>query len=147
MSLGKNIKELRRSTKLTQDELAGIINRRYNVKINKAMLSKWENDKEIPNLMSVKCLALFFGVTLDYLLDLSTNDQNPSNIMASMNQLNEEGQRKVIDYAEDLVASGKYSKPSSPLSPSRARKADKNADIETENIMNEFEKLRALSDD
>lgn len=113
MSLGSNIKELRHSTKLTQDELAGIINRRYDVKINKAMLSKWENDKEVPNLMSVKCLALFFGVTLDYLLDLSTDEQNPADILVIMNQLNDEGREKVLNYAKDLVSSGNYKNTSS----------------------------------
>ena len=113
MSLGSNIKELRHSTKLTQDELAGIINRRYDVKINKAMLSKWENDKEVPNLMSVKCLALFFGVTLDYLLDLSTDEQNPADILVIMNQLNDEGREKCLNYAKDLVSSGNYKNTSS----------------------------------
>ena len=113
MSLGSNIKELRHSTKLTQDELAGIINRRYDVRINKAMLSKWENDKEVPNLMSVKCLALFFGVTLDYLLDLSTDEQNPADILVIMNQLNDEGREKVLNYAKDLVSSGNYKNTSS----------------------------------
>lgn len=108
MSLGSNIKELRTASNLTQAGLAQTINRRYDVKINKAMLSKWENNREVPHLLYVKYLALFFGVTLDYLLDLPSSSKAP--ISALMEQLNDEGQEKVVGYASDLIASGKYHK-------------------------------------
>ncbi|OIS89554.1 transcriptional regulator [Bacillus licheniformis] len=55
--IGKKIRELRDKEKLSQSELA-----------NKGMISKWENELGDPSLESARYLALFFNVSLDYLI-------------------------------------------------------------------------------
>lgn len=55
-------KELRRSKGLTQVEFAQKIN------VDQSTISKWEQDKAIPDIQTLSQLADFFEVSVDYLL-------------------------------------------------------------------------------
>ena len=83
-------------------------------------VSKWECGRvdDIPT-SKIKALARLFGVAPSYLID----DDRDAVIMAApalpprlqaladaLEELNEEGQEKLVDYALDLVASGRYIK-------------------------------------
>ena len=59
--VGENLSELRKSKKLTQFELANKFN--YSDK----SVSKWENGDTLPDLDTLNELAMFYGVTLDFL--------------------------------------------------------------------------------
>ena len=61
--IAKNIQELRTENKLTQLELAGILN--YSDKA----ISKWERAEAIPDVTVLKRLADYFSVSVDYLLE------------------------------------------------------------------------------
>ncbi len=63
MSIGKNIKQLREQHNLTQEELAS------KIYVTRNAISKWENEKGIPSIDSLKELSDIFNVTLDMLLD------------------------------------------------------------------------------
>lgn len=80
-SFGKIIKELRTKRDLTLDELADEVNRKFGTAINKGMISKWENEISEPKLETVRYLASFFNVSLDYLIGLG-NQQEPETIAA-----------------------------------------------------------------
>lgn len=69
-SFGRVIKELRNRRGLTQLELAENLNKRFDSKINKGMVSKWENDIDEPRLETARQLALFFNTSLDYILGI-----------------------------------------------------------------------------
>lgn len=71
MTFGTRLKALRSEKNLTQSELVNEINQKYGTKINAAMWSKWENDKDTPSMDNVRILALYFDTTLDYLAELS----------------------------------------------------------------------------
>ena len=62
--IGKRINELRLEKKLTQKELANAVN------IGQASISEWEKGTHEPNATAIKILAVFFGVSADYLLGL-----------------------------------------------------------------------------
>ncbi|MEH2939054.1 helix-turn-helix domain-containing protein [Lawsonibacter sp. JLR.KK007] len=86
----------------------------------------------IPKGDTLQKLADYFGVSVDYLLGISDSawakaeqqirdTSSPSilgeplpedvqRVASSMEQMNEEGRGKVVDYAEDLEASGRYKK-------------------------------------
>lgn len=100
--IGKKIKELRKSHNLTLEELADILNKEYpdTINFNKGKISKWENDREEPRLSSVKILADYFDVPLDYFNGI---DIDQAEILTIFNQLDEDRQANVVDYATVLL--------------------------------------------
>lgn len=100
--IGDKIKELRKSHKLTLEELAENLNKKYpdTINFNKGKISKWENNKEEPRLSSVKILADFFSVSLDYF----NNEENERpQILSIYSQLEQPRQEKVLDYAKEQL--------------------------------------------
>lgn len=104
--IGNKIRELRKKHNLTLDELANNLNNRYpdTVNFNKGKISKWENDKEEPRLSSVRVLADYFDVPLDYF------NGNEAKILQIYNQLEEPKQEKVLDYAKEQLEEQNSSK-------------------------------------
>lgn len=100
--IGNRIKELRKSHNLTLEELADTLNKEYpdTINFNKGRISKWENNREEPRLSSVKVLADFFDVPLDYFNGI---DIDQAEILTIFNQLDEERQENVVDYATTLL--------------------------------------------
>lgn len=97
--IGNKIRELRKKHNLTLDELAKKLNNRYpdTMNFNKGKISKWENDKEEPRLSSVKILADYFNVPLDYF------NGNEAEILPIYNKLEKPRQEKVLSYAKDQL--------------------------------------------
>jgi len=62
MMIGSKIKELRIKHNLTQEQLAS------KLYVTRNAISKWETNKGIPNIESIKSLAKNFNVSLEYLL-------------------------------------------------------------------------------
>ena len=88
------------------------------VKITPATFSGWD-ESSIPRQATLLRIADYFGVTVEYLkgeekektptkVDDFTDDQK--RLVGLYNELNAEGREKLIDYADDLVESGKYKK-------------------------------------
>ena len=63
MTFGEKIKEARKKTGLSQEELAEIIG------ISRAAVAKWETDKGLPDIENLKAIAKLLDVSIDYLLD------------------------------------------------------------------------------
>lgn len=100
--IGNKIKELRKSHNLTLEELADVLNKKYpdTINFNKGKISKWENNREEPRLSSVKILADYFDVPLDYFNGI---DIDQAEILTIFNQLDEDRQANVVDYATALL--------------------------------------------
>lgn len=62
MNFGNKIKELRLKNHLSQEELA------EKIYVTRTAVSKWENDRGLPNLESLKCLSNLFEVSIDDLI-------------------------------------------------------------------------------
>ncbi len=62
MSLGERLSDLRERRSLTQKELAQLTN------ISRSRLSLYEINKREPDLATIRQLANFFNVTIDYLV-------------------------------------------------------------------------------
>lgn len=62
MDIGKNMYDLRKKNGITQETLA------FEMGVSVAAVSKWENDKALPDIIMLCQLADFFGVTTDELL-------------------------------------------------------------------------------
>ena len=75
-TFGIRFKEARKEKSLTQEQLAD----KFHLK--KSSISRYENDKQMPEVNLLKEFADFFGVTVDYLLgseSIKTEDLNTKN--------------------------------------------------------------------
>ncbi len=88
--------------------------------LNKSAFVNWGNRGNIPSGDVVAKIADYFHVSTDYLLG-RTDDPGPvgaaeepsplrSTLLHNFDQLNQEGQEKLVDTSDDMVSSGKYKK-------------------------------------
>lgn len=61
MNLAKNIKHFRKKNRLTQNELADLLN------VNRTTISKWELDKSQPSLELIQSMAKLFNISVSVL--------------------------------------------------------------------------------
>ncbi len=68
MTIGQNIKRLRKDRAIQQGELAQMVG------ASQMTVSNWERDKFYPSAISLICLADIFDITLDELVGRKMND-------------------------------------------------------------------------
>ena len=114
MSIGSRIKARREELGITQPELAKMIG------ATKGAIGNYESEKNSPKASMMYRLFDALKCVPNYLFqdELETQVADPHallerNLLTLFNKVNEEGQEKIIDYADDLVNSGKYMKKSS----------------------------------
>ena len=122
--LGKRIYNLRKAHGLTLEAVGQAVG------VGRSTVRKWENGI-IANMRrdKIKKLAVALGTTPSYIMGW-TDDPNDDGLSSdfipalspqlhalsdALDQLNEEGQEKLLDYAADLVAGGRYKKVSLSL--------------------------------
>ena len=69
IDIGSNIKELRLSKNMTQEQLA------EKMGVSSQAISKWENGVSAPDIQLLPELSVFFGVTIDELFTLSDKER------------------------------------------------------------------------
>jgi transcriptional regulator with XRE-family HTH domain len=75
---GNILKELRLNKKITLEQLAAEMNKKFDVKLTGSMICKWETDKAVPVYTHLKHLALYYNVSTDYLLDFNQEKEELS---------------------------------------------------------------------
>ena len=109
------LKELRKNSHKTQEEMAALIG------LTRGAYANIENGRREPDFDALNKFADFFGVSVDYLIGRDEQTPKPiaeasrdgltaeeASLLRNFRELNEEGQEKMLDYADDLVQSGKY---------------------------------------
>jgi transcriptional regulator with XRE-family HTH domain len=81
MPLGERLRLLRNEKGLTMDMLVYDINSKFNIELNKGLISKWENGVNEPSLRYAIYLAQYYDVSLDYLIGL-TDVKTPARLLA-----------------------------------------------------------------
>ena len=71
---GKILKELRERNGYSMDKLIELYNKRFNGKMNKSTLSRYENNLQEPMYTVVVNMAKLFDVSVDYLSGLTSNE-------------------------------------------------------------------------
>ena len=79
----QRIKELRTEKQLSLDMVVYDIKQKFNVELTKSHLSRWENGKVVPSVRFAGYLALYYGVSLDYLLGF-TDSRVPTDLLAQI---------------------------------------------------------------
>lgn len=116
--IGSRLRYLRKQDNITQQQLADSIG------VAKSTISMYESGQREPDFETLEALADYFNVemstffpggsTIPGLLPLPAGEAAPDPKEARLTdlyrQLNTDGQEKLIDYADDLVSSGKYIK-------------------------------------
>ena len=115
MDIGSRIKALREARGLTLEQVGDFVG------VNKATVQRYEiGNIDIKRNVAIK-LAECLGTSPSYIMGWTDNpiagvtSSAPSALSpqlqaldAALGHLNEEGQEKLLDYAADLVASGRY---------------------------------------
>lgn len=91
--------------------------------VGKASISQYINGKNVPSNITAKKLCKPFGINPAWIMGFdvprTASEAEPSStalnepeekLLTHYRNLNEEGQEKLVEYAEDLEASGRYIK-------------------------------------
>ena len=73
--LSEKLTELRKSKKISQEELADIL------MTSRQAVSKWERGESYPDIDRLKDLAIYYNVSVDYLLDYDIQTVSVSGFM------------------------------------------------------------------
>lgn len=102
---GDRLKELRISKGLTMDELSeklfdwstkNEIDPDKFIRINKSMISRWENNLATPDSKHISIYAKYFNVDINYLFGLTNVKNNLSDILKEKESINIENQISTI---------------------------------------------------
>ena len=96
--LGAKIAEARKQMRWNQAALTEIL-KEYGVSLSTGAVGKWETGETVPS--AYQFLAVCAALGMEDSLSFYHRDHSP--------ELNEEGMRKVREYKEDLISSGRYS--------------------------------------
>lgn len=110
--IGQVIKESRLSAGLTQVQVSELLGRPQQT------IASWESGKSQPDANTLFVLFQILGRSVDEAFGFpSSKKEAPlysseaeEQLISLHRKLNPEGQEKLLDYADDLVASGKYIK-------------------------------------
>lgn len=86
--IGKRLKELRKplnNTGISMDELCNIFKEKYNLNVNKSMISRWENGTAIPDNKHIVAYAKYFDIDMNYLIGLTNVPRKISEIIINKN--------------------------------------------------------------
>lgn len=70
LNIGKKINALRKNKRITQEELADILN------VSPQSVSKWETGNSIPDVELLPIIARYFGITMDELFNYKLDSLN-----------------------------------------------------------------------
>ncbi len=73
---GKRLYDLRVKMGKTMDDVVIEINSKYDTKLARANISRWEACKNEPSLAMAKILCEYYGITADYLLGLEEKEND-----------------------------------------------------------------------
>lgn len=80
MQLPERLKELRKETKATQDDIAALL------KIRRSTYGEYERGKIRPPAGKLFALAEHYGVTVDYLMGIAETRQRPQNAQSDVRE-------------------------------------------------------------
>lgn len=115
MTFGQRLRKARKERGFTQKQLADLIDAKHN------SVSDWENDKNKPDPDTIEYICGALDIPVSFLFsdsiqikkspeptDLDSEDLHP--LLKIYEQLNVDGQNRLMEYAQDLAEMPKYKK-------------------------------------
>ena len=96
MSFNERFKELRKSKKLKQWEIAAIFN------TDRSTITKWETGKSKPSHDTMITIADYFGVSMDYLLGVSDVREELPNKKEPIDDGLSDNKKALLTFAETV---------------------------------------------
>ena len=139
--IGEVISEHRKNKKMSQVELSEKLSEKK-IEVSNAAISAWEKGNSMPSAEALLATCEILGISDIYTEFIGANPMDP------FKDLNEEGRQKVLDYAELLVKSGEYKKPTNIIEfkPRTMKVALTRASAGTGNFLDEenFDEMEVL---
>lgn len=103
MTFGQRLRKARKEKKLTQIELANLLN------VSNSSISDWENDKNRPNIELVEFLCGVLEVTPSFLMGVKSEEKQPlsgddARLLKDYHRLPEKKQQVVRDLISSFLA-------------------------------------------
>ena len=73
-TLGENIKYYRNISGYTQETLTKTLRNKYNLRVTRPTISRWESGEQTPSIYYLKCLSEVFNISLDTLCNINNNE-------------------------------------------------------------------------
>jgi len=115
VTFGQRLRKARKERGFTQKQLADLIDAKHN------SVSDWENDKNKPDPDTIEYICGALDIPVSFLFsdsiqikkspeptDLDSEDLHP--LLKIYEQLNVDGQNRLMEYAQDLAEMPKYKK-------------------------------------
>lgn len=93
-TLGEKIKYLRNEKDQTQEDFARMLN------VYRSTLANWETDRALPDLNTIKQIANYFEVSIDYLLDNNIPKKYDNSLHSKIDKLPED-KKKLLETITD----------------------------------------------
>lgn len=108
-SFNTKFKELRVISGFTQKEIA------QKLDCSQSTITMWETGKRQPDIETLERIADLFNVDMNFLIGTSNNttkilNENQHRFLSIFDKLTPEGQERLLEYAQALLALGKYDK-------------------------------------
>ncbi len=110
-TVGSVLRKYRKANGMSQLQLGEEL-RKAGFHAQRSALSAWEKDVALPGLHTFFMICKIYGITNIY--DEFIGSYHPDDPLSCLNQ---EGRKKVLDYIDDLAASGRYEKESVSILP------------------------------
>lgn len=111
MTIGENIRRFRNAAHETQEQLAKALG-----DYTSNAVSQWENDRAVPRMGAIEAMASHWHVSKAQIVDETTvtlitvNTPEERTLLLSYRDLDATGRQKLIEYANDLLSSGRYAR-------------------------------------
>ena len=105
-TVGSVLRKYRKANGMSQLQLGEEL-RKAGFHAQRSALSAWEKDVALPGLHTFFIICKIYGITNIY--DEFIGSYHPDDPLSCLNQ---EGRKKVLDYIDDLAASGRTATPS-----------------------------------
>ena len=103
--IGKRLKELRKplnSNGISMDELCSIFKEKYNLNVNKSMISRWENGTAIPDNKHIIAYAKYFDIDMNYLIGLTNVPRKLSEVGLDQDKMKDETFIDILEFLKKL---------------------------------------------